>query len=125
MLFCLRIGISAMRDIREDLKERVASVMAEIDELQKRENLLTLIQQSLYGLLEEEDRRFRDRVPTLTEFAPKGPYSEPTPDSPYSESTPNSPYSESTPNDYHGPERRKTATITLGSWAGEERKDES
>jgi len=96
-----------MRDIREDLKERVASIITEMDELKKREDLLKLIQQSLFGLLEEEDRRFRDRVPVLIE------------------STPNSPYSESTPNDYPGPERRKTATITLGSWAGEPRKAES
>jgi len=46
-----------MRDIREDLKERVASVTAEMDDLKKRQSLLTSIQQSLFGLLEEEDRR--------------------------------------------------------------------
>jgi hypothetical protein len=114
-----------MRDIREDLKDRVASITTEMDELKKRENLLILIEQSLYGLLEEEDRRFRDRVPHLTESAPKGPYSESTSNGPYSEPTLDGPYSESTPNDYLGPERRKTATITLGSWAGEQRKDES
>ena len=107
MLLYPQWGIFAMRDIRDDLKERLASITAEQDEMKARENLLSSIQHSLFGLLEEEDRRFRDRV------------------SPLIESTPNGPYSESTPNGYPGPERRKTTRITIGSWAGDQRKDES
>lgn len=79
-----------MRDIREDLKERVASVTAELDELKKREALLSAIQQSLFGLLEEEDRRFSDRIPHLIE---------------------------STPNNFDGPELPKISKVSQGSWA--------
>ncbi len=90
-------GVCAMRDIREDLKERVASITGELDELKNRQNLLSSIQQSLFGLLEEEDRRFRDRVPVLMEPTPKGLYSEPAPKSLYSEPAPKSLYSPKSP----------------------------
>ncbi len=62
-----------MRDIREDLKERIASIRVEVDELMKRQDFLSSLQQSLFGLLEEEDRRYRDQV--SLQIAP----SEPTP----------------------------------------------
>ena len=104
-----------MRDIREDLKERVASISAEMDDLKKRENLLSSIQQSLFGLLEEEDRRFRDRVPVLVES---------TPNSPYSESTPSGPFGTERPKSV-GTEFHKNVKVSLGSWAGEPRKAES
>ncbi len=124
MLFCLRIGIGAMRDIREDLKERVASITAEMDELKKRESLLSSIQQSLFGLLEEEDRRFRDRVPVLIESMPKGLYSEPTPKGLYSESTPNGLYGTERPKAI-GTELPKAVKLSPGSWASDLRKSES
>ncbi len=122
-----------MRDIREDLKERVASITGELDELKNRQNLLSSIQQSLFGLLEEEDRRFRDRVPVLMEPTPKGLYSEPAPKSLYSEPAPKSLYSESTPNGLYGTERSKAIGTELpkavklspGSWASDLRKAES
>ena len=106
MLLYPQWGIFAMRDIRDDLKERLASIAAELDEMKARENLLSSIEQSLYGLLEEEDRRFRDRVPPLIESTPKGPYSE------------------SAPSGLYGTERPKAVKLSIGSWAGDQRKSE-
>ena len=96
-----------MRDIREDLKERVASITAELDELKKREKLLASIQQSLFGLLEEEDRRFRDRVPPLIESTPKGLYSESTPNGLYGTEHPKA----------NSTELPQNVKVSLGSWA--------
>lgn len=70
-----------MRDIREDLKERLGTIGAELDELKMREKLLGSAQQNLLVLLEDEERRFGDhagdRIPTLvgsaTPFAPLEP----------------------------------------------------
>jgi len=104
-----------MRDIREDLKERVASVMAEMDDLKKRQSLLTSIQQSLFGLLEEEDRRFRDQIPSIIESTPKAIYSESTPNGLYGTDRPKA----------IGTEPAKAVKVTMGSWAGEQRKTES
>jgi hypothetical protein len=115
--------ICAMRDIREDLKERVASITAELDELKKREKLLASIQQSLFGLLEEEDRRFRDRVSPLIESTPKGLYSESIPKGLYSESTPNGLYGTEHPK-ANSTELPKTVKVSLGSWASDLRKAE-
>ena len=113
-----------MRDIREDLKERVASITGELDELKKRENLLSSIQQSLFGLLEEEDRRFRDRNPVPMESAPKGLYSEPAPKGLYSESTPNGLYGTERSKSI-GTELSKAVKLSPGSWASDLRKAES
>ena len=115
MLLYPQWGIFAMRDIRDDLKERLASITAELDEMKARENLLSSIQQSLYGLLEEEDRRFRDRVPSLIESTPKGLYSESTPNGLYGTERPKA----------IGTELPKTVKVSLGSWAGDQRKAES
>lgn len=140
-----------MRDIREDLKERVASITSEMDELKKRQSLLTSIQQSLFGLLEEEDRRFRDHIPSITEPTPKGLYSEsatkaiysesavkaiysePAAKGIYSEPATKGIYSESTTNGLYGTEHpkpistepAKAVKVTMGSWAGDQRKTES
>ncbi len=104
-----------MRDIREDLRERVATITAELDEMKKRENLLFSIQQSLFGLLEEEERRFGDRVSPLIESMPKGLYSESTPNVLYGTERPKA----------IGTELPKSVKLSMGSWAGDQRKAES
>ena len=112
-----------MRDIREDLKERVASVTAEMDDLKKRQSLLASIQQSLFGLLEEEDRRFRDQIPSIIESTPKAIFSESATKGIYSESTPSGLYG--TVTKAIGTEPAKAVKVTMGSWAGDQRKTES
>lgn len=98
-----------MRDIRDDLRERLGKISAELDELKQRESLLCSAQQNLCVLLEDEERifgdpadrvgdRISDRVPVLIESTP------------YAASDPNA-------NGLNGTDLPKPIRVSQRSWA--------